>query len=361
MTLVDAANSSKNSTETCDILSKTCSRFNDILKQKKDALLPHIHMKFSDTVFDSLPCFHDKITVSIRKLMKTFGPNYGVATSLAEIVDDKKWRPKWVIINPDKHSWYIIERYYWKLNEKAIPSEKKKDKLYWLKNDLYHLHFEDEEILLSPTAWLNDRIMNTVQKLICKTLGADEDYQSVLNVQKRWGVPYCAVKNEHIQLLNAGSEHWLFTFCSNGKIQICDSLKPSLSRVNRKCVHALYKNCVKEFIVSFLPVQKQTDGHNCGSFAIAFEAEIVDGKSPMEACFDVERMRGHLINCLENKFLILFSKVWSHLCAYRAVFYRFYTYGRKTLKISMKRFILAKLKPPTSSLTKKWTFSKMFF
>ena len=130
MTLVDAANSSKNSTETCDILSKTCSRFNDILKQKKDALLPHIHMKFSDTVFDSLPCFHDKITVSIRKLMKTFGPNYGVATSLAEIVDDKKWRPKWVIINPGKHSWYIIERYYWKLNEKAIPSEKKKDKLY---------------------------------------------------------------------------------------------------------------------------------------------------------------------------------------------------------------------------------------
>ena len=110
------------------------------------------------------------------------------------------------------------------------------------------------------------------------------------------------MKNEHIQLLNAGSEHWLFTFCSNGKIQICDSLKPSLSRVNRKCVHALYKNCVKEFIVSFLPVQKQTDGYNCGSSAIAFEAEIVDGKSPVEACFDVERMRGHLINCLEKNF-----------------------------------------------------------
>ena len=68
----------------------------------------------------------------------------------------------------------------------------------------------------------------------------------------------------------------------------------SLSRVNRKCVHALYENCVKEFIVSFLPVQKQNDGYNCGPFAIAFAAEILDGKTPMEARFDVERMRGHL-------------------------------------------------------------------
>ena len=92
--------------------------------------------------------------------MKTFGSNSGVATSLAEIVDDKKWKFAWVVINPGKHSWYMIERYYWKLNKKAIPSEEKKDKLYWLKNDLYHLHFEDDEILRSPAAWLNDCIMD---------------------------------------------------------------------------------------------------------------------------------------------------------------------------------------------------------
>ena len=42
-------------------------------------------------------------------------------------------------------------------------------------------------------------------------------------------------------------------------------------------------------------------------FAIAFAAEFLDGKSLMEARFDVKRMRGHLINCLENKFLILFN------------------------------------------------------
>ena len=68
-------------------------------------------------------------------------------------------------------------------------------------------------------------------------------------------------------------------------------------------------NYVKEFIVSFLPIQKQTDEYNCDSLAIAFTVEILDGKSPMEARFDVGRMRGHLSNCLENKVLISFPKV----------------------------------------------------
>ena len=98
MILVDAVNSSKNSLETYSILPQTCSRFNDILKRKKDALLPHIHMKFPDSVFDSLPRFHDKIKVSVKKIMKIFVPRSGVATSL-------------IVTNLGKYSWYLIERY----------------------------------------------------------------------------------------------------------------------------------------------------------------------------------------------------------------------------------------------------------
>ena len=110
--------------------------------------------------------------------------------------------------------------------------------------------------------------------LICKELGADDDYQSVLNTQKRQGVPYHAVKNDLIQLYD-GSGYRLVTFCSNGRIQICDNLKTPLSRVNRKCVHALYKSCVKESIISILSVQKQTDGYNCCSVEIAFDCILI--------------------------------------------------------------------------------------
>ena len=62
--------------------------------------------------------------------MKTLGPYSEVAKSFAEIVDDKKWRSEWLIINLGKHLWHIIERYYWKLNEKVFPFDEKKDQLY---------------------------------------------------------------------------------------------------------------------------------------------------------------------------------------------------------------------------------------
>lgn len=58
----------------------------------------------------------------------------------------------------------------------------------------------------------------------------------------------------------------------------------------------------------FLPVQQQPDGFNCGVFAIAFAAEILDGQSPIEASFDVAKMRDHLILCLEQETLHPFPK-----------------------------------------------------
>ena len=66
-------------------MSQVCSRFNDRLQRKKDALLPHILMKFPDSAFDNLPHFNDKMKVSVGKLMKTFSSNNGVAKSLAEM------------------------------------------------------------------------------------------------------------------------------------------------------------------------------------------------------------------------------------------------------------------------------------
>ena len=94
MILFDAVKSSKNSTETCAVVSQTCSIFNGILKRKKDVLLPHNHMKFPDSVFDSLTRFEDKIKVSLQKIMKTFG-SYGKVA--------KAWLKLLMIRNGDSH------------------------------------------------------------------------------------------------------------------------------------------------------------------------------------------------------------------------------------------------------------------
>ena len=60
--------------------------------------------------------------------------------------------------------------------------------------------------------------------------------------------------------------------------------------------------------ISFLEFQRQPDSYNYGLFAIAFAAELLDGKSPTNATFDVDKMRAHLISCFEGQKLTPFPK-----------------------------------------------------
>ena len=154
--------------------------------------------------------------------------------------------------------------------------------------------------------------MDAAQVLICNTLET-QAYQSVLNCQKKVKKPYNAVTDEHIQLLHNGINHWFLSFCSNGRVQICDSLNSTLTRTSKKSIQSLYKtfthdNDAGKVLVTFLPVQKQPDGHNCGVFAVAFAAVILDGKSPIDSFFNVSKMRNRLINCLESEILTPFPK-----------------------------------------------------
>ena len=75
---------------------------------------------------------------------------------------------------------------------------------------------------------------------------------------------------------------------------------------------SLYKSLVDsdgKLHVTFLPVAKQNDGHNCGMYAIAFAADILHGSSPMESQYDVNRMRPHFIECVVNEELEEFPKI----------------------------------------------------
>ena len=40
----------------------------------------------------------------------------------------------------------------------------------WIKNNDYHLKYSDRDILLSESAWLNDNLMDSAQKIIANHL-----------------------------------------------------------------------------------------------------------------------------------------------------------------------------------------------
>ena len=131
----------------------------------------------------------------------------------------------------------FVQRIYW---QKALEKSKESpvnDNLsagsnqrdgFRSKKDHFYLKAEDENILLSSGAWLNDRIIHTTQALMPKTLGIQSYYQSVLNYQKR-AKPCKAVTQDHVQLLYDDHNHWSLRFYSNGVFRFAIvSTQPSL-------------------------------------------------------------------------------------------------------------------------------------
>ena len=221
----------------------------------------------------------------------------------------KKWRSSWLILTPGKHSWYIIDGIFWKRKVCQPNQSSSQVTPSWLKIELYELTKADREILESKDGWLSDNFMDAGQQLICKALGSLETYQSVSNCQKKEST-YVSVSGNHIQLLRDGSCHWLLAFTSSGRVQVFDSLRTNLTSFSKKCLKSLFQPLVKngKLEVTFVPVNKQTDGFNCDLFAFALGSAsiLLDGKSLIDARFIVNEMCNHFMKCLKDVHLYPF-------------------------------------------------------
>ena len=132
---------------------------------------------------------------------------------LAGLLDSKNCKSAWIILLPDRNS----------NNESPVNNNLNaiinQHDSFLVKNEHFYLKAEDKNFLLPNNARFNDRIMDATQALICKTLGIQEHYQSVLHWQKRVK-PYKTVIQECVQLLHDDNNHWFLNFfferrCSN--------------------------------------------------------------------------------------------------------------------------------------------------
>ena len=60
--------------------------------------------------------------------------------------------------------------------------------------------------------------------------------------------------------MHDGINHWLLSFNSNGRVQVCDRLYETLGSVTKRCLKALYKSLLDKdgkLSVTMIPVQKQ--------------------------------------------------------------------------------------------------------
>ena len=109
--LLESIKNSDYMCKTCSNVLNTCTRF-QMVKRIGEKLLPRIYIREDDAV--KKLSFNGKFKVSVRKLIKRFGQGSGLIKRVAELIRDKHWKSAWLILMPDKCSWYTIQRIYWR-------------------------------------------------------------------------------------------------------------------------------------------------------------------------------------------------------------------------------------------------------
>ena len=164
-------------------------------------------------------------------------------------------------------------------------------------------HFD---LILSPTGWLDCDIIHQAQVLLRGENSSIEGFQRpTLGPVRNFDV----VSGEFIQILHTGHSHWVCVSsigCELGHVNLYDSLYHDsvLTQEVEEQTNDLLGGCL--VALNPMPVQQQTNGSDCGVFAIAFSTCLVFGEDPTFINFDTQSMRTHLASCLSNGKFTLF-------------------------------------------------------
>lgn len=119
------------------------------------------------------------------------------------------------------------------------------------------LRVTDRDVLLSPTAWINDVIINAAQALLAQQFPNLAGLQDVvLGV----AMMFTSQTGEFLQIINTGHAHWI-TISSIGEhhpvIRVFDSLYDSIPTMAKVQIASLLQTQSNSIQVEVMDVQKQ--------------------------------------------------------------------------------------------------------
>ena len=102
------------------------------------------------------------------------------------------------------------------------------------------------------------------------------------------------MSDEYIQVLHNGYDHWL-TIMKIKSLSLTVCMHASVSTKVKHQIAALLATRSKTIKLSFVDVQKQSGGYDCGLFALAF-ATLVNGINPERSLYNQRNMRRTYLN-----------------------------------------------------------------
>ena len=133
------------------------------------------------------------------------------------------------------------------------------------------------------------------------------------NGKWKYGLKLKTVNAPCTQIHHTGNDHWIVSFQDedSSDIYVADSMVSENELSTSVEMQFLEMYGRDKLNVSLLKVHQQKNFVDCGVFAIAFCTKFcyTGRKGVLQADFDVVKMRGHLLNCLENVELTPFPKL----------------------------------------------------
>ena len=170
----------------------------------------------------------------------------------------------------------------------------------WVNNGAYTLSRSDEEIILSPTGWLTDNIVDAAQTVLLQFYPGMAGLQPPV-LQKTFA--FQVHSGEFVQIVHIRNNHWCVVSslgCESGMIRVYDSLYKTPSKDLVHLIANMVHIPLSELKIVLMDVEKQSNGSDCGVLAIAYAFDICSGLDPCAVRFDHSKIRQHLATCLEN-------------------------------------------------------------
>ena len=90
-------------------------------------------------------------------------------------------------------------------------------------------------------------------------------------------------------MLHVDKSHWICVStigCTFGELNVYDSRLTTLSPATLKVICSLLHCSKSDVTVNIMQLQQQTNGSDCGVYAIACAASLCNGDEPSDQCWD---------------------------------------------------------------------------